>query len=141
MWRPLGKLKEQWGVSMQALLYRARRMGRLGDVLYRNAMTTISTRGWRRDEPGLVSAIEQPSLLPRAVELLAQEGVDERHLIEQCRVPVELFRAVTSRTPDSTIPELSSRTLTAASTAAARSCRCRRDGRYSTPPDSRHGHR
>ena len=38
----LGKLKEQWGVSMQALLFRARQLGRLGDVSYRNAMTTIS---------------------------------------------------------------------------------------------------
>jgi Zn-dependent peptidase ImmA (M78 family)/transcriptional regulator with XRE-family HTH domain len=101
-WRTLGKLKEQWGVSMQALLLRARRLGRLGDVSYRNAMTTISARGWRRHEPGLISTIEQPSLLPRAVELLAQEGIGERLLVEQCRVPIDLFRTVTSRTPNHT---------------------------------------
>ncbi|MDQ4031833.1 MAG: Xre family DNA binding protein, partial [Actinomycetota bacterium] len=71
----------------------------LGEVSYRNAMTTISARGWRRDEPGLVSAIEQPSLLPRAVELLAQEGITRDVLVQQCRVPVELFRTVTARTP------------------------------------------
>ena len=99
-WRIFAKLKEQWGVSMQALLFRARQLGRLGDVSYRNAMTTISTRGWRRDEPGLVSTIEQPSLLPRALELLVQEGIDETRLIEQCRVPYELFRTVASRRPD-----------------------------------------
>jgi Zn-dependent peptidase ImmA (M78 family)/transcriptional regulator with XRE-family HTH domain len=99
-WRTLAKLKEQWGVSMQALLFRARQLGRLGDVSYRNAMTTISTRGWRRDEPGLVSTIEQPSLLPRALELLVQEGIDETRLIEQCRVPSELFRTVASRRPN-----------------------------------------
>jgi Zn-dependent peptidase ImmA (M78 family)/transcriptional regulator with XRE-family HTH domain len=101
-WRTLGKLKERWGVSMQALLYRARRLGRLSEVSYRNAMSTISTRGWRRDEPGLINTIEQPSLLPRAVELLAQEGIDERSLIGQCRVPTDLFRTVAARTPDST---------------------------------------
>ncbi|WP_406297468.1 hypothetical protein OG948_17530 [Embleya sp. NBC_00888] len=84
---------------MQALLYRARWLGRLSDVSYRNAMTTVTTRGWRRSEPGLVSAIEQPSLLPRAVELLTQEGINEDRLIEQCRVPTELFYAVTARTP------------------------------------------
>jgi len=100
VWTTLGRLKEQWGVSMQALLFRARRLGRLGEVSYRNAMTTISARGWRRDEPGLVRAIEQPSLLPRAVELLAQEGVARDVLVQQCRVPIELFRTVTSRTPD-----------------------------------------
>lgn len=98
-WRTLARLKEQWGVSMQALLYRARWLGRLGEVSYRNAMASISARGWRRDEPGLVTAIEQPSLLPRAVAMLAAEGVDERRLVEQCRVPVALFRTVTARTP------------------------------------------
>ncbi|GAA2788539.1 XRE family transcriptional regulator [Saccharopolyspora taberi] len=101
VWQTLARLKEQWGVSMQALLYRARSLGRLSDVSYRNAMTTISTRGWRRSEPGLISTIEQPSLLPRAVELLAQEGIDEAQLVAQCRVPVDLFRTVTARSPGS----------------------------------------
>ena len=89
---------------MQALLFRARRLGRLGEVSYRNAMTTISVRGWRRDEPGLVETIEQPSLLPKALELLAQEGIEEALIIAQCRLPVELFRTVTSRTPEELIP-------------------------------------
>lgn len=100
VWRNLSKLKEQWGVSMQALLFRARRLGRLGDVSYRNAMTTISARGWRRDEPGLINTIEQPSLLPKAIELLAHEGIDEGLLVGQCRVPADLFRTVTSRSPE-----------------------------------------
>jgi Zn-dependent peptidase ImmA (M78 family)/transcriptional regulator with XRE-family HTH domain len=100
VWQTLARLKEQWGVSIQALLYRARWLGRLSDVSYRNAMTTISARGWRRNEPGLVSAIEQPSLLPKAVGLLTQEGISESHLIEQCRVPAELFRIVTARMPE-----------------------------------------
>jgi len=100
VWVTLAKLKEQWGVSIQALLFRARRLGRLGDVSYRNAMTTISARGWRRDEPGLITAIEQPSLLSKAVELLEQEGIGEGALIAQCRVPADLFRTVTSRTPE-----------------------------------------
>ena len=104
VWRTLARLKEQWGVSIQSLLYRARWLGRLSDVSYRNAMTTISARGWRRNEPGLVSAIEQPSLLPRAVELLTQEGINEAQLIEQCRVPPDLFQTVTARTPDSASP-------------------------------------
>ena len=104
VWRTLARLKEQWGVSIQALLYRARWLGRLSDVSYRNAMTSISARGWRRNEPGLVSAIEQPSLLPRAVELLIQEGIDEAQLIEQCRVSTDLFRTVTARVPESDSP-------------------------------------
>lgn len=103
-WRTLAKLKERWGVSMQALLFRARQLGRLSDVSYRNAMTTISSRGWRRDEPGLIRTIEQPSLLPRSVEVLVQEGIDEQLLVEQCRVPYDIFRTVVSRQPDTSDP-------------------------------------
>lgn len=102
VWINLGKLKERWGVSMQALLFRARRLGRLSDVSYRNAMTMVSARGWRRDEPGLIKTIEQPSLLPKAVELLDQEGIPKDVLVRQCRVPMELFRTVTARTPHTT---------------------------------------
>jgi Zn-dependent peptidase ImmA (M78 family) len=109
VWVSLARLKEHWGVSMQALLYRARRLGRLGDVSYRNAMTTISARGWRRDEPGLITTIEQPSLLPRALELLRQESINDAALIVQCRVPPDLFRTVTSRTPEEPLQGLGSR--------------------------------
>jgi hypothetical protein len=63
-------------------------------------MATISARGWRRDERWLVTTIEQPSLLPKAFELLAQEGIDEAALVAQCRQPADLFRTVTSRTPE-----------------------------------------
>lgn len=104
-WVALAKLKEQWGVSIQALLYRARCLGRLGEVSYRNAMVTLSTRGWRRNEPGLITTIEQPSLLPRAIEILENEGIEELSLIEQCRVPIELFRLVTARTPHTPEPD------------------------------------
>jgi hypothetical protein len=98
-WQLLARLKEQWGTSIQALLYRARRLGVLSDVSYRNAMTTLTARGWRRNEPGLITVLEQPSLLPRAIELLAAEHIGETSLIEQCRVPADLFRTVTSRVP------------------------------------------
>jgi Zn-dependent peptidase ImmA (M78 family)/DNA-binding XRE family transcriptional regulator len=99
-WNILARLKEQWGVSIQALLYRARRLGRLSDVSYRNAMTTITTRGWRRSEPGAISFIEQPSLLPKAVDLLRDEGIDERQLADECGAPIGLFRTAVARAPE-----------------------------------------
>ncbi|WP_217996773.1 XRE family transcriptional regulator [Nocardioides jensenii] len=109
-WTSLARLKEQWGVSMQALLFRARELGVMGDVSYRNAMTTVSTRGWRRAEPGQIQVLEQPSLLPRALELLEGEGVDAGLLAAQCRVPIELFRSATSRSPLATSNALRSDT-------------------------------
>ncbi|WP_146363864.1 XRE family transcriptional regulator [Arthrobacter yangruifuii] len=99
-WRTFGRLKEEWRISLQSLLFRSRQLGRLSDVSYRNAMMTVSARGWRRAEPGLVSAIETPSLLPRAIELLKDEGIDEATLIRECGVPAHLFQVMTSRTPE-----------------------------------------
>lgn len=99
-WRTLAKLKEDWGVSMQALLFRARALGRLSDVSYRNAMMTVSARGWRRSEPGMMTTVEQPSLLPGSIRLLETEaGLSIETLIDQARVPAELFDTVVSRTP------------------------------------------
>lgn len=98
-WVRLAQLKEEWGVSLQALLFRARRLGRLGDVSYRNAMMTLTSRGWRLNEPGAVTLIEQPSLLPKAAELLEQAGINESALVQECRIPVGLLRTITARTP------------------------------------------
>ncbi|MFJ4254107.1 ImmA/IrrE family metallo-endopeptidase [Microbacterium sp. NPDC090003] len=107
-WDRLGALKEQWGVSIQALLFRARRLGTIGDVTYRNAVITLTQRGWRRQEPGLVTAPEQPSMLPTSIDLLASAGIVRDALIDQARAPRELFDIATSRTPqspDATAPD------------------------------------
>lgn len=99
-WRTLGQLKQRWNVSLQALLYRARTLKVMSDVTYRNAMTTVSARGWRRREPGPMPLLEQPSLLPRAIDLLhAEHQADEIVLASECQVPLRLFRTITSRAP------------------------------------------
>jgi hypothetical protein len=92
-------------VSLQALLYRARQLGRLSDISYQNAMATISARGWRRDEPGQVDAIERPSLMPKALELLAGEGIDQRALAAEFNVPEHLFVIITARAPSAVAKE------------------------------------
>jgi hypothetical protein len=100
-WRQLGQLKQHWNVSLQALLYRARTLKVMNDVTYRNAMTTVSNRGWRRREPGPMPLLEQPSLLPKALKLLADEAhVDERVLATECQAPLGLFRKIVSRAPE-----------------------------------------
>jgi len=129
-WDALGALKEEWGVSLQALLFRARRLGCLSDVSYRNAMVTLSQRGWRRHEPGLVTAIEQPSMLPRSIEVMDGAGITRDSLVDQARVPVGLFETVVARTPlltdaldtndDRAAPVVSLLPRIAANSAAAR---------------------
>jgi Zn-dependent peptidase ImmA (M78 family)/transcriptional regulator with XRE-family HTH domain len=98
-WRILATLKEAYGVSLQALLYRSRALGIMSDVTYRNAIAYLSSKGWRRREPGEMPAVEQPSLYPRAVEILSSVGMDEISLAKEARVTPGLFRTATARVP------------------------------------------
>lgn len=99
-WMKLKELKENWGVSMQALLHRAKSLGRLSEASYRNAMVKIAKHGWRVKEPGVVNNIEQPSLLPQGIEILEDEGGLPREIIQEIsQVPREYFDTIISRVP------------------------------------------
>jgi len=100
-WKVLKELKETWGVSVQALLMRARDLGTINDGAYRNATIMLNKWGWRRSEPGAVTILEQPSLLPSAVEQLIEAGMDERFLCGNGRIPLNIFRQMVSRIPNS----------------------------------------
>ncbi|WP_237274221.1 ImmA/IrrE family metallo-endopeptidase [Streptomyces globisporus] len=105
-WGRLQQLKESWGVSLQALLYRSRALGEMSDVTYRNAMMFLSSKGWRRQEPGVMPILEQPSLLPGSVSLLSNSGISCQALAEESRVPINLFKQICSRSP---LPSIDSR--------------------------------
>ncbi|TDD69978.1 ImmA/IrrE family metallo-endopeptidase [Actinomadura darangshiensis] len=85
-WERLGALKEEWGVSMAALLYRARTLTIMKETDYRNAMSAMSSRGWRRHEPGPAKALEQPTMLTRAIEIVGPAGIDRDQVAERARV-------------------------------------------------------
>lgn len=97
VWPRLQALKEYWGVSLQALLYRARELGVHSDVTYRNAMLRMSKEGWRRQEPGARPSVEQPSLLPGALTLLEDSGIAAVQLAAEARAPMKIFSVVTAR--------------------------------------------
>lgn len=98
-WAKLAELKEHWGVSLAALLYRARTLGVMGDVTYRNAMIRMSQNGWRRAEPGRISSLEAPSMLPRAREVINEAGIEDEQLLSGSGLPLSLFNVATSRLP------------------------------------------
>ncbi|WP_201271373.1 helix-turn-helix domain-containing protein [Microbacterium oleivorans] len=98
-WAQLAELKEYWGVSLAALLYRARALGIMSDVSYRNAVIRMSQNGWRRSEPGRISSLEMPSMLPRAREVLREAGVDEESFLAGSGLPVGLYGIAASRVP------------------------------------------
>lgn len=99
-WHALDELKQRWGVSLAALLYRARTLGILPETRYRSAMSTMSKRGWRRHEPGPRPPVEQPALLTAAVELLTAAGIDRDRLAELARITrADLDRLIPLRRP------------------------------------------
>lgn len=98
-WKELRYLKEHWGISMQALLYRAHSLEIMSEGDYRNAMMTLSKRGWRRSEPGNQVVLETPTLLPSAVKLLIDFGYTTEQLAANAGVPTSYFDLVVRQTP------------------------------------------
>lgn len=92
----LSRLRQTWGVSIAALLYRARELGVMADATYRRAVTRMSAMGHRTDESafGDLGPSEEPMLLRRAIELMDQSGTGLDHLAELVGLPVERISAL-----------------------------------------------
>ena len=73
---------------MQALLYRARSLQIMPEHTYRRAVTDLNARGWRTQEPGDDGQAEEPVLLRRAIDLMAEQGRTVEFLSEQSRISV-----------------------------------------------------
>lgn len=98
-WLKLKELKECWGVSMKVLLDKAYAVGRLTEEGYREGLKSLSRNGWKLLEPGAISGIEEPSLIPHALELLGEVGVSPEEVRERSRVPQGYFGVMAARRP------------------------------------------
>ena len=67
-WPEMQRLKRRWGISLKALVMRARTLGRYSDATYQRAMRQLVSFGL--PEPGALGPPEVPVLLPRALELI-----------------------------------------------------------------------
>jgi Zn-dependent peptidase ImmA (M78 family) len=87
-------LQQRWGVSVSALAFRGRTLGKYSDSQLRRLMITLSQLGWRTNEPEdhhlLVG--EEPALLRQAVELAESVGLTEISLAEKLSLPIDLIR-------------------------------------------------
>lgn len=91
-WACLAELKRTWGISMAALLYRARALRVLSPDAYQAAMRYMSARGWRKQEPGdrEMGTPEAPLLLERSVRRAAIEAeISIEDLVADAQLPVE----------------------------------------------------
>lgn len=98
-WLKLKELKEQWGVSMKVLLDKAYALGCLTDQEYRKGLDFLSRSGWKLLEPGAISGVEEPSLIPHSLDLLGDVGVGPEEVRERSRVPQGYFKVMAARRP------------------------------------------
>jgi Zn-dependent peptidase ImmA (M78 family)/transcriptional regulator with XRE-family HTH domain len=90
-WKRLMALKETWGISIQALLFRARSLRVMPEYTYRRAVTELNQKGWRTQEPGDDGHAEEPVMLRRAIEVMGQQGRTPEDLSDECRLSVEMI--------------------------------------------------
>jgi Zn-dependent peptidase ImmA (M78 family)/plasmid maintenance system antidote protein VapI len=62
------RLKTHWKVSMQALIFQARDLGKITDRQYRSLFTRLSALGYRKAEP-IPIPVEQPSIVSQLVAI------------------------------------------------------------------------
>jgi Zn-dependent peptidase ImmA (M78 family)/transcriptional regulator with XRE-family HTH domain len=90
-WKRLMDLKETWGISMQALLFRARSLRVMPEYTYRRAVTELNQKGWRTQEPGDDGRAEEPVMLRRAIDVMEQQGRRTEDLSDESRLSVDLI--------------------------------------------------
>lgn len=95
-WRELMDVKATWGVSLAALLMRAKDLGVLSAQRYVSAMKYMSARGWRRSEPGdrALGPPEEPRLVRSALRHLGDQGVGLQDLAMDAGLPIDDLTAI-----------------------------------------------
>jgi Zn-dependent peptidase ImmA (M78 family)/transcriptional regulator with XRE-family HTH domain len=93
-WMQMVALKRKWKVSIAALLYRARTLGKLNEAAYEAAMKTVSRKGWRTREPGDLGPPEAPTLLSAAMSRLAESGYTPERLAADAHLPLERVHTI-----------------------------------------------
>lgn len=90
-WKALFRLKERWGVSVQAIVRRAYDLGMITAVQYRNANVYMSRNGWKRGEP-CEPLPELPEIIPLAIQMLKDtQGVTCADMAKQLHVSKDVL--------------------------------------------------
>ncbi|MEZ4301538.1 MAG: ImmA/IrrE family metallo-endopeptidase [Polyangiaceae bacterium] len=96
--RDFQSLKARWRVSIQALVVRAHRLGKLSVASYRNAFIDLNRWGYRQAEPGEWDLM-QPVVLRQALELVSDDLPLSRIAKLLCLHEVQLRQVLGPLTP------------------------------------------
>jgi Zn-dependent peptidase ImmA (M78 family)/transcriptional regulator with XRE-family HTH domain len=93
--RELCVLKNAYGLSMGAWLFRARDLGILSETAYLQMVKSFRSRGWHKEEPCQEYPQEKPQLFEQMVfHALAEDLITESKAAELLAVPLMDFHAL-----------------------------------------------
>lgn len=91
-WERLIQFKKRWGVSLQAIIYRAYELGLLSATQYRSAHVYISRKGWRKNEPAEDCIDIEPSeIVPKCFNLLENQGINPSDIATALNLQLSLL--------------------------------------------------
>lgn len=91
-WDALLYAKKKWGISLAALVYRARAIGMWGEHAYRRANQHLAAQGF--PESGPLGPPESPYLLGAAAELLSKAGTSTADLAAASRLTIDQIELI-----------------------------------------------
>ncbi len=95
--KELGLLKEEFGLSMAGILYRARDLGIISTGYREEQAKLFRFKGWYRKEPGPEYPTEKAHIFEQLVfHALAEEYIGESKAAEMMSMPLQQFRRVRS---------------------------------------------
>lgn len=98
----VAQLKLRWGVSMQALIRRAKDVDHITERQYHYLMQQLSAKGWRTAEPSnLAIPVERPRLLRKMAELVYGDPIDYVLMGKEFSLKVEFLATLMNRYAES----------------------------------------
>ncbi|NOS97096.1 MAG: ImmA/IrrE family metallo-endopeptidase [Methylotenera sp.] len=95
--KELALLKEEFGLSMAGILYRARDLGVISHAYHKSLSMFFSMKGWRKNEPGRAYPAEKAHIFEQLIfHALAEEFIGESKAAELMNVSLTQFRRVRS---------------------------------------------
>lgn len=95
--KELGLLKDEFGLSMTGILYRAKDLGIISPAYWESLAKVFRFRGWHRKEPGQNYPAEKSHIFEQLVfHALAEEYIGESKAAELMNMPMQQFRSVRS---------------------------------------------
>lgn len=79
-------LKKKWGVSMQAMMYRARQLDIISVNQFQYLMRQVSAKGWRLREPGDTPCKLHDTIFQGAIEALLDSGYSVERIVNAFNV-------------------------------------------------------